>query len=530
MRTNNTVFTILVTTIVSAAVLTASNRVAHAQSGTGIGIDTFKPSSSPASLFELVLTPPKKHLDWSAGALVFYSHHPTRRQTVVETTGAVVEDALPVNLRVNADLFVAFGLWEFLEVGLGVPVIVYQDGEGGAPGGSAQSTSLGDPRVEVKARLLELGPMGGGLGVVATGPLGHYMSSGDDLLGYKLPTVEPKILADLDLGPVIAAVNVGFLVRPGGNLGGGQYRQKHALTWNAGAAWDPMDFDEPGGLRLAVELNGEAGIRFSTLVEVPMEAVLGAKYRMNNDVILTLGGASGISTAVGTPAFRVFAGVSYDSVTRSCPAGPEDMDGFEDGDSCIDPDNDQDGLLDEVDECPDDAEDFDEFQDDDGCPDRDNDSDGVPDALDICPMIPEDKDAYEDEDGCPEEGPGKATVKITDTQLLLSSKVYFDYNRASVKEVSHPILDAVVEALEANPHIRKLRVEGHTDNEGTEEYNQKLSEDRAKAVVEYLVSRGVDEERLEFVGHGFTVPKASNDTEEGRAINRRVEFTIMSKE
>jgi outer membrane protein OmpA-like peptidoglycan-associated protein len=145
-------------------------------------------------------------------------------------------------------------------------------------------------------------------------------------------------------------------------------------------------------------------------------------------------------------------------------------------------------------------------------------------------MLPEDFDDFEDGDGCPEEGPGKPTVRISGTQLLLSNKIYFDYDKTTIKKISHPILDALAEALQANPQIKKVRVEGHTDNEGTEEYNLTLATERAKAVVDYLVGKKVAVERLTYEGYGFTRPKASNRTEEGRAINRRVEFTILEKE
>ena len=71
-----------------------------------------------------------------------------------------------------------------------------------------------------------------------------------------------------------------------------------------------------------------------------------------------------------------------------------------------------------------------------------------------------------------------------------------------------------------------MTVEGHTDNEGTEEYNMEPSEKRAESVVKYLIGKSIDEKRLSFKGFGFTIPKASNESEEGRAINRRVEFKI----
>jgi outer membrane protein OmpA-like peptidoglycan-associated protein len=261
-----------------------------------------------------------------------------------------------------------------------------------------------------------------------------------------------------------------------------------------------------------------------------MEILVGAKYRTPNGLIISAGAGPGASTAVGTPAFRVFAGIAYDPFIRACPAGAEDYDGYEDDDNCIDPDNDGDGVLDTDDDCPNEPEDIDKFKDEDGCPDVDNDGDTFRDEIDKCPMIPEDFDDFEDEDGCPEEGPGKASVKITDTQLLISSKVYYDYDKATIKEVSHPILNAVAEALNNNPGIKKVQIEGHTDNEGTDAYNQKLSEDRAKAVRKYLINKKVDPQRLIYKGYGFSRPKASNRTEEGKAINRRVEFTIVDKE
>ncbi len=498
------------------------------QNGEGLSVDTFKPSSSTNSIFELTLVEPKKHLEWSASGLAFYSHRLVRRERLVELTGETDEIAYPVNTRLNLDLMFALGLWDLFEIGLAVPVIIFQTGEGGEPDGSIQRAGLGDPRLDLKARLVDAGAFQGGLGLTATAPLGHYLSSGMDLLGYVGPTVEPKILADLTMGPVLIAFNGGFLLRPFGTLA--DYEQNYAVTWNAAAAFDLKDFMEPGGLRLAVETNGEVGIGFHSLVETPMEALAGVKYRTQKDLIFSAGAGGGISTAVGTPAFRIFFGLAYDSLKRSCQTGPEDFDGFEDNDNCMDPDNDQDGLLDEIDDCPNSAEDLDGYQDDDGCPDWDNDGDGVPDQLDSCPMIPEDKDDYEDEDGCPEEGPGKPTVKITDTQLLLSSKIYFDFNKVVVNKVSYPILDALAEALVSNSYIKKVRVEGHTDNEGTAEYNMDLSKQRAKAVVDYLIDKGVDSARLAFEGYGLTMPKASNQTEEGRAINRRVEFTILDKE
>ncbi len=102
--------------------------------------------------------------------------------------------------------------------------------------------------------------------------------------------------------------------------------------------------------------------------------------------------------------------------------------------------------------------------------------------------------------------------------------IYFDYNKATIKPESEPILDEVSEFLKANPNM-KMEIQGHTDSKGTAAYNMKLSERRAEAVKAYLTKdEAIKPDRLTTKGYGLTKPVASNDTEEGRAKNRRVEF------
>lgn len=103
--------------------------------------------------------------------------------------------------------------------------------------------------------------------------------------------------------------------------------------------------------------------------------------------------------------------------------------------------------------------------------------------------------------------------------------VYFDFDRADIRPDARPVLDEAIQVLRARPDA-KLVVEGHTDSVGGEEYNQALSLRRAEAVKNYLVAGGVAPERITVVGYGETRPVASNDTEEGRAQNRRVELRL----
>ena len=248
-------------------------------------------------------------------------------------------------------------------------------------------------------------------------------------------------------------------------------------------------------------------------------------------------------------------------VDDSCPLNPEDKDGFEDEDGCPEGnknDRDGDGLLDDVDQCPDDPEDFDDFEDQDGCPDPDNDQDGILDVDDLCPNDPEDKDGWEDEDGCPdpdndkdrildnddkcvndpenyngyedEDGcPDKGRVVVTDTNIEILDKIYFEYDSDVIKKESYGILDAVAATLEGNPDIQLIEIQGHTDNRGNDAYNLDLSNRRAASVKRYLVDKGISDDRLTSQGYGESQPIVRKNNEAAWAKNRRVEFLILKR-
>lgn len=199
-----------------------------------------------------------------------------------------------------------------------------------------------------------------------------------------------------------------------------------------------------------------------------------------------------------------------------CPEVAEDFDGFEDEDGCPDFDNDKDGIYDTKDQCPDEPEDRDGFQDEDGCPDPDNDRDGIPDVADGCPNNPETVNGYKDDDGCPDEKPQE--IK----QALILKGVNFKTASAELLEESYFVLEKVYNSLEAYPNVR-VEIAGHTDSQGSDDYNMVLSYDRAKSVLRYLAMRGIGEDRMVAKGYGETKPIAGNESDEGRAKNRRVE-------
>ena len=207
-----------------------------------------------------------------------------------------------------------------------------------------------------------------------------------------------------------------------------------------------------------------------------------------------------------------------------CPDDPEDFDGFEDEDGCPDPDNDGDGILDVDDLCPNDPEDFDGFEDEDGCPDPDNDGDGILDVDDMCPNEPEVYNGVEDEDGCPDEG----GIDFATSDAFVLEGIEFEYDSARIRPSSYPTLDMVASALRGNPQITLVEVQGHTDERGTDEYNIRLSRDRAASVVSYLVTRHrIDRGRLRSAGYGERCPVVEGRGEAVWARNRRVEFKVI---
>lgn len=121
-------------------------------------------------------------------------------------------------------------------------------------------------------------------------------------------------------------------------------------------------------------------------------------------------------------------------------------------------------------------------------------------------------------------------ASIVQDKIVITKAIHFEFDRAVIRPVSFPILDAVVDIMKAHSDVRKVRVEGHTDSKGSDPYNMRLSQRRVNAVREYMVSHGISGDRLIAVGYGETRPIASNDTDEGRAKNRRVEFTILEQE
>lgn len=198
-----------------------------------------------------------------------------------------------------------------------------------------------------------------------------------------------------------------------------------------------------------------------------------------------------------------------------CPDTPagEQVDG--DGCSAGQRDRDKDGVPDSADQCPDTP--AGEPVDSRGCS-RDSDADGVPDGRDECPATP--TGAPVDEKGC------RILFRGGEKRVVLTG-VNFEFNSAELTADSRDVLLEVARSLAGNPAVR-VEVGGHTDSKGTDAYNQRLSERRAKSVETFLEANGVSPAQTTSRGYGEKRPVASNRTEEGRAQNRRVELNRLN--
>jgi len=306
-------------------------------------------------------------------------------------------------------------------------------------------------------------------------------------------------------------------------------------------------------------------------VQTPAEVLLGLHYTVFDNFRIGAGAGTGLTRGYGAPQFRGLLSLewtpaahvdtdgdgiddkvdacpkepgvlTHDPATNGCPLAPppppadRDGDGIPDSeDACPDTagvsgaasingcpaDSDGDSVPDKDDACPQVAglKTGDPLTN--GCPDPDRDKDGVPNEQDACPDEPGKVSNIATKNGCPQAFVSQGQIRILDQVKFRTAKAEIERGE------SEETLTAVQKILTDHPEIKHVRVEGYTDSSGRLELNKKLSASRAAAVAKWLVKHGIDKSRLESVGLGPESPIDTNETAEGRAANRRVEFHIV---
>ena len=519
--------------------------------GQQVGVTLFDPATGPNGVLSVHTSRPLGHLQIYGGLTTHYAND----ELVAMSGAGTVARAL--HHRAVSELALSVGLFSRLDLSLSLPLVLRQTSDHFPAGQSGGESGLGDLRFSVKVRALSWRGLGLAALLEATAPT----ASGDRLMGESSWTFTPRLVLDWrHSGGAVVAFNVGYRVREGVNID--TLPVDDELRLGLGAELPLGAF----GLSLLGEVVAVVGLgdkptdpRFPSESTVPVEALGALRWRHRSGFVLTGGMGSGLTSGYGAPDVRALLAVGFTlgesrGHLRQATADPQnDTQPAEPGKrpppkkapvarppapalvtltaaafdqaAAADPDPDGDGIPSSADRCPRQPEDLDGFQDKDGCPELDNDSDGVPDADDQCPLKKEVVNGVKDDDGCPDEG--KARVAIKAGKVEISERVFFATGSDQLKPVSHDILRQVAGVLKANWQVRKVLVEGHTDNRGDKEMNVDLSERRARRVKAFIVARGVASHRLSCKGYGPTSPVASNRRRKGRAKNRRVAFTIL---
>ncbi len=452
----------------SLALLLFAARDASAQVQ-GVAIDRFDPSERGSDWFALESLDLRGDPRPAAGTVLGYAYRPLAIYDAAGTLRtAVVRDSLV--LHSGASLV----LWDRVRFGLDLPVYLFQDGQTGTLGGATftpPSESIGDLRLGADVRLLGryadlLTVAAGAQLFVPTGSPADYTSDG-------VVRLMPRVLAAGRAADLEYAAKVAFDYRPlGGTLGGIGLGSDLVYAVAAGFRTSP-------GPLLGVELLGSTTVTGSAQPlargDTPLELLFGVHADLGRDWRLGVGAGPGLTRAFGEPTFRAL--VSLDLVPAAEAArAPE--------------------------------------------PPRPVAPPPSPPPLAPPPAPPP---------AAPVEPAPPSLVQIEGDRLVLAQPIDFQTGSAEIEPASNPILVEIATQLLAHPELRRVRIEGHTDDVGSPAFNYQLSDRRARAVLQWLVANGIDRARLESRGYGASRPVGDNATEEGRRHNRRVELHILER-
>jgi OmpA-OmpF porin, OOP family len=489
--------------------LLALARSASGQSRTGFAVGRYEPADRGSAWFVADDLDLRGRARPAVGATLDYAHKPlavydtaererlalVRHQTLVHLGGAIV-------------------LEDRLRLGASLPLAVYQDGENARIGGdvlrAATSPAFGDLRLAADVRFVgryrEPLTFAAGLRVwLPTGLRSQFTSDGS-------ARVAPQVLLAGAAGALVWSGRAAIVVRTRDDrYAGTALGSEIAVGVAVGVRL--------GRLLVGPELFASTAVSGDDVLRAdrtPADALLGVHADLPRGLRVGAAIGSGLTRGYGSPAFRGLLSIEW-----GCSA-PE-----------LPPDQDHDRIPDAADACIDVPGVPSGDPAEHGCPpepvpDEDTDRDGVRDRDDACPTVSGLRTPDPMTNGCPAGGPRPLAVATT-TEIRIGEEIRFATDSADLVSESDAVLGAVRRLLEEHPAIRRVRVEGHTDAVGDPAYNEDLSRRRASSVVRWLVDHGVAGDRLESTGWGSARPLAPNDTEEGRARNRRVVFTIVEQ-
>lgn len=521
MRPTGRVFAILATFLASLVFLASPmiSNEASAQEEGRFDAQVFRPSAAPR---DLVMVQKSEVIGHKSPTVGFFSDIGFDPLVLVsQDTGQTVE---AVAARLQLTGLIGFGLFDWADLTLAVPFVAYQGGDNlrslGTEG-PVQTQSVGDTRLSARVAIPGLNRRGDklrGLGMAVVGnlnlPTGNPLAfSGDGIL-----TGGVTLITDYRFKRGVITTNAGIWLRPERQVAGVRVGDMGSFGV-AGESYvvQSWGISVLGGVYGYPSLN-----KFpDSARQIPAEVILALRWQTKHGITWTFGGSFGAACAFGSPALRLFNGLTWQpSFSREQERINKILE-----DETNDPDGD--GLTGDVDKCPDEPG----PAINNGCPEIDSDGDGLVDSDDGCPQTPQGPTG---QDGCP-------PARIDGDRIVILGKVHFATDKDIILDKSKPALEAVAAVLEANPDILSLRIEGHTDIRHSHAYNMALSQRRASSVRTFLIEQGVDAGRLEAVGYGHTQPiyddtgcagpdeLLSDDCKQMTSTNRRVIFRILER-
>lgn len=408
----------------------------------------FTPANDGGKYLQVQQSSTLQQWRFNVGAMFDYAFQPLE---FVDPTGArrsgIVDDLLMANIGA------AVGLTDWWQVGANFPVALWESFyNNNQPAATVSKQTLygklGDPRFDMKFRLLDIDRYRVGLALV---PFVYFpLGKEEYFLGNGMWSPGGTFVVDFDIANrVFLSFNAGYRMYSNTRYDANNTDAILDDTLELGTGVNVRINDEwavLGEINQETVLENSKNALFRNHLQNPVDANVAARWtpqKTAKGLGLTIGGGRGITNGIGTPEFRAFVGVNYRK-----PAVVE-----------------------------------------------------LPQPVEVEAVVEE--------------------------KIVITQKIHFEFDKDVIRDVSYPIVDDVAMLLEANPQIRKVQIEGHTDSVGSDEYNQKLSDRRANAVRDYLISKGIEPDRLVAVGFGESKPIADNESVRGRARNRRTEFTVL---
>lgn len=401
-----------------------------------LNVQLLRPSTGQTKGYQLFTSETLPKYNFAAGLNINLAHQPLEQVVAGTTTrvAGVVDDF------VTADLLLSYGITNWLELNLDLPINLYHNiAPTLIPSRDQGGGDVGDLMANLKIKIFDANETSTGLGLAIvpfiTAPTGKQsIFFGDSSL-----TGGGILVGDAQWKSNRFYLNIGARARERETLGNLIVNEEMiyglGFTRPIVKAWD---------FNIIVEAFGSTNFRKFTTENIssPIEGlvVLQKKWLESRRLVTQIGGGAAITNGYGSPDYRVTAGISY--------------------------------------------------------------------AWDLTP---------------------EHKPKPVREEVITTNKIHFAYDRYEIKPASYAVLDEIVSTIKNKPVV-SVRVEGHTDGNGSDAYNQRLSENRARSVREYLVRKGIPAEKISSVGMGESKPVADNATKEGRAQNRRVEFHLQLAE